>query len=151
MKKKLILVLAAVLIASSVWAIEVPTPTGYTPWFSVDLTIVPPTGGEVLMRQASQGLVDGMAYTVIVVGSNADFVSPPSNPSVEVLVLPSTWPLDAQGNPVRPAGWVGGMFVKGLQPSALQFTHGAGATRYSSFYRQRRGTCDKPGTPVIVK
>jgi len=153
MKRKLLLALASTLVVTSAWAIEVPTPAGYTPWFSVDLSVIPPAGGEVLMRQASQGLVDGTAYIAVVVGSNMQFVSVPSDPSIEVLVLPSTWPIDAQGKPVKPAGWDGAVFVKGALPSALQFVHGSGATRYSAFYRQRQvyGTCDKPGTPVIVK
>jgi len=144
MKKRLFAVMLSVLAVSSAWAIEIQTPAGFTPWFSVDGTFIP---GEQKIAQPTETLIDWQAIIVVVVASNAVGASAPSDASVETLIAPTgTVP------PVQ--GWTGPVCVKGATPVKMQFTQPAGGvpTRYSFFIKTRNpiGSCAKPGQVTVV-
>jgi hypothetical protein len=142
---RLLLIFACVIVATSVFALDVPTPTGYTPWFSIDGTWVP---GEITISQQTEVLLDWTAITVVAVASNAVGSSAPSDPSVETLIAPA-------GTTVPIQGWSGPVVVKQTgKPISCKFTQPAGGvpSNYSFFIKTRNpiGSCSKPGQVTVT-
>lgn len=150
--KRLSLVLLLVLLAVPGFAIDIPIPSGYLPWFSVNTTLTTPS---IDIRPASETLTDFLVYTFVVIGSNPGAFSPTSDPSDEYMILPSSWPKNPDGTPSQPIGYAGKVVMKSpLGPVGLRFVQGTNTTCYTAFLKSRAvyGACSKPGipTPVIV-
>jgi len=141
---KLFLVFLSVLFVSSALAVEVPTPSEYSPWFSIDAAECTGTG-DLTCAPPEETLPDGEAVTVVAIGSNLNNVSVESDPSIETLILPS-------GSPAAVPGWTGPVLVKGSSPVKVVLGPSTEAARYSFFIKSRNPfkACGKPGQPSLV-
>lgn len=144
LKLRLTMALLFAVLVSSVWAIDVPTPAGYTPWFSIEGSW---TTSPVILRPSAETLPDNVAIMAIVAAANLVNYSPVSDPSDEVLVVPA-------GTPIPVRGWPGTVFPKKAGSAfGVSFVPGTGlVTKYTVFYKERDpfGACGKPGKPAIL-
>jgi hypothetical protein len=142
--KRVVLVLLVLVFAVPGLAVDIPTPAGFMPWFSVDLEWLAP---EVVVQPSTDTLTPGTAVSVVVVASNPAQASVPSDASPEQLILP------VGVNPPIP-GWPGATLTKlaGRIPG-VKVPKGTGAPTRCTVFRKDRvvyGACGKPGVPGLV-
>lgn len=142
--KRIVLAIFVLALAVPGFALDIPTPAGYEPWFSVDGTWVEP---NIIIRPSAETIPDWQALTAVVIASNVANYSPTSDPSVETLIVPA-------GTSIPVPGWTGPAVVKVVGSSlGVTFSQGTGIPTRYTVYRKLRpvfGACGKPGVPGVV-
>ena len=153
MKGRLLLVLASVLLATSVFAVDIPTPTGFTAWYSYDITVT----GDQKVKVPADTIEPWQTIIMVVVASNPNLYGETSDESDEILIVGPNWNMALQ-----PPGWSGDYMKKSgsvfLDANGNELSVAwTGATgvvsRYSLYQKQRTiyGSCGKAGKPSFVE